>query len=214
MQFSDLYNEVFFRGFTYLNDASTGLIRTKRWVNEAMHEINDLADWPYLETDVSGTAPLTVADLRRVIAVADTTDATLPLRFAPREWIVQTYGSVSALTTLPRFYFVDKGNIVTIFPAKVTTTIAVRYIKNAADLSADSDVPLMPTRYQELIVQGACRRAYEDAEDWQAAQTAEADRQSGIAAMRVALLGTTQPSTDPIENYDLPSQAPAQAPAQ
>ena len=78
MDFTTLQTELFARGHDELNDGGTGLARAKRWINEAMHEINGMTNWPYLETTASGTAPLTVATVRQVLTVTDNTnDANL-----------------------------------------------------------------------------------------------------------------------------------------
>jgi hypothetical protein len=150
-----------------------------------------------------------VSDLRRVLSVLSTTDS-LPLTQVSREWVVQTFGSTSAPTTLPRWFYVDAGSIVTIFPNASTKTISVRYIKVPAELSANSDTAVVPARYHEVVVQGAVRRAYEDADDFQNAQLVEASRRQELERMRVALLPVSRPTIDVTERFDEPTQAEVQ----
>ena len=52
----------------------------------------------------------------------------------------------------------------------------------------DNDSPLVPSRFQNLIVDGAARRGYYDDDEPDMAQAVEAERQSGISLMVSSLL--------------------------
>ena len=200
MNLGDLTVALFDRGFDEIGPA-----RAQRWLNEAYHEIcaDNNVPWPFLENDSSGTAPLTIADLNKAISCIDTTDS-IALRYVPRAWIAQTFGSVTAPTTMPMYWYVDSGTTVKIFPAAAAKTISVRYIKVPTDLVAVTDTPLFPPRYHELIVDGAARRAYENIDRYDLAQQVEVLRQQGVEKMKAELLVVAVPSIDPIENYDEP----------
>lgn len=202
MNLGDLTVAFFDRGFDEIGPA-----RAQRWLNEAYHEIcaDNNVPWPFLENDSSGTAPLTIADLNKAISCMNTTDS-LPLRYVPRQWIVQTFGSVTAPTTTPLYWYVDSGTTVKIFPAAAAKTISVRYIKVPTDLVAVTDTPLMPLRYHELIVDGAARRAYENIDRFDLASQVEALRTQGVEKMKAELLIVAMPSIDPIEQYEPPGQ--------
>lgn len=204
MNLGDLTVAFYDRGFDEI-----GPTRAQRWLNEAYHEIcaDNNVPWPFLENDSSGTAPLTIADLNKAISCMNTTDSQ-PLRYVPRQWIVQTFGSVSAPSTAPMYWYVDSGTTVKIFPAAAAKTISVRYIKVPADLVAVTDTPLMPLRYHELIVDGAVRRAYQNIDRHDLAEAIEAQRQQGVEKMKAELLIVAVPSIDPIENYDEPAAQP------
>lgn len=45
-------------------------------LNNAKDELEDFFDWPWLETTTTGTAPLTVTNLKRILYVTDTTNDT------------------------------------------------------------------------------------------------------------------------------------------
>jgi hypothetical protein len=184
MTFAQLRTEFFARGFDYLNDGGAGLDRVKRWVNEAMHELCEEADWPFLELTTSGAAPLSITDLRKILSVYNSTKA-LPLQWVPRHHLVATYGDLQTAGT-PRFYYID-ANTVRVYPT-ATDTLAVRYVRVPADLSADSDTPLVPARYRNLIVDGAVCRALYDANQFEQAAAVEQHRQRQLAWMKRAEL--------------------------
>src|SRR3954466_8505704 len=49
--------------------------RLDSWLNSAKNRFEDYQfDWPWLKTSTTGTAPITISDLRRVMSVADTTN--------------------------------------------------------------------------------------------------------------------------------------------
>lgn len=185
MNFTALQTEFFARGFDYLNADTAGQTRAKQWLNDSYHEICALDDWPFLENDQSGAAPLTITDLRTVLSVLETvTSRELP--WVDRRRLADVYGTVSTSGT-PQYYYVDASNIVKTFPTG--GTLSVRYIKTPTDLSAGADTPVVPTRFHTLIVDGAVRRGYVDMSQFAEAEAVEAERQRGLMVMRATLMG-------------------------
>lgn len=198
MTFGDMTAEMFLRGFDHVPP-----VRIKRWLNDSYQEINEAADWPFLNKDASGVAPLAVTDLRRLLTVFSSTDS-LPLKVVERAFIVATYGSVTAPTTTPMFAFYDPASSpsVRIFPAAAAKTISIRYISIPADLSAITDTPTFPARYHDLIVEGASARAYSDMDRYDLASGTSDRFRQGLEYMKAALLPPTVPNLDPTEAYD------------
>lgn len=184
MDFAALQTEFFARGFDYLNDAGTGLTRAKRWINDSYNEICQTADWPFLETSTSGAAPQTLSDLRKVISVHDATNH-LPLRPTTRKWIVSTFGDTASVTGSPRFYYVQ-NTTVNAYPQ--SGTITIYYLNVPTDLSGSTDTPVIPTRFHDLIVDGAVKRAYEDSDNFTEAQALGQSIAARLENMRSALL--------------------------
>lgn len=186
MLFSELQTEFFRRGFDYLNDAGNGLLAAKRFINDGYHEICETEDWPFLQTDASGAAPLTIATTRKVLTVRQ---GTVLLTMAEHRWLAEIFGDVTTAGT-PEYYWLDQSastTAVRVFPTNVAS-ITVRHIAIPADLSAGTDVAVIPTRYHELIVQSAVRRAYLDSDNFAAAQGVHQEIQIGLAEMRNAYL--------------------------
>ena len=187
LNFGQLQTEVFNRGFTYLNDGGTGLARVQRWINEAYQEICDLEPWPFLEKTATGAAPLTIADLRDISTCVNSTD-NVQLEHKPRKWLLEAYGNLATVGT-PQFYYVESLSIVKTYPVKsVAPSLTVYYWNTPADLSLSTDTPVIPSRYHEIIVAGAVRRAYEDMDDPQGQGLINQEWQTTLTAMRHALL--------------------------
>lgn len=213
MNFSQLYNEVFDRGFHFLNDGGTGLTRVKRWVNEAYHELNEEDNWPWLEVTQAGTAPLTLTRARNVRSVVNTT-AGVELNGTTREKVVDVFGAIPT-TGNPRWYFVDhilSGTEPTlqvqIVPNLAAQTISVRYMEHKADLSLDADVPVFPSRFHWLIVNGALRRAHQDANQYDQAEVIEGDRRRGVEALRRWVMRAVQASPNLLDVDPVPMPDP------
>lgn len=201
LTFVDLQTEFFARGLDYLNDSGAGVTRTKRLLNDSYHQINDLADWPYLNATTAGTSPLTIADLRRVGAVVDTTNSFNPLRQRSREELAEWVGDLTT-TGRPSEFYVTGGNTITVYPVS-TATLSVTYWKTAPDMVANGDVPLIPDRYRMAIVEYAIGVALRDESPELAAQAVQSgdvivDRMRGWAndlqpgATYVGLVGDDQ----------------------
>lgn len=183
---ADMQAEVYARGFNYLNDGSTATARVTRWLNDAMHEIDGKADWPYLNTTTTGTAPLTISDLATVESVT-AVDLLQTLQPADRRDLREWYANLT-MTGTPWAWYLTGGNVINVFPANTSITLTVDYYKDAPDLSLSTDAPLMPNQYRMAIVEYALAKAHLDAENEASAQ---ACRQSGdllVAQMMANLL--------------------------
>ncbi len=167
------------KGFQYLTDTETDTL-----LNESYLEICDLEDWPFLQATASGTAPLTITDLRRVLSVQNP-GTFQPLTLTSRDDLVQR-GLDIALTGSPCEYWLDGLTIVATWP--VGGTISVRYVKTPAELSVTSPTPLIPDRFHDIIVTLAAVKAYGNDSDLADAQNAASDYERRLEQMRGALL--------------------------
>lgn len=178
MNLAELRTEVKARGFDYLPDA-----RINRFINTAYTlDICEDEDWPFLEATVTGTAPLTISDLRSVDWVLDTTNRT-KLRPLSQKHITDVSTDENQIGT-PENFYVDEGDTIKTFPTNPSVTIQVRYTKAATELTQEEDEPVFPDRFHYLVVEGAIRRAYEDDDEWQAAATTEQIFKTRLQAMK------------------------------
>lgn len=197
LDFTALQAEVAARGFDFLTTAGGGsaadLVRLKRWINDAMHEADSAEKWDYTYAVQAGAMPLTIADLRLV------EDVTMTVSLAglvgqDRSLLESIYGLLSTNTaSTPQFWFRSAPTIVTAYPLNTSLSISVRYWKFGPDLSAGADVPLMPDRFRQVIVEGAVAKAARDSNDVNMANDALNETARLLNLMRAELLPDYEP---------------------
>lgn len=180
-RFVDLRDEVFSRGYDYLQQ-DTGIVepvRVNRWINQAYLEatLEDL--WPFRRTTLVGTTPLTIGDLGTVGLIHDANRQPLH-EVHVDDWIhyERTIGT-SGL-------YQRGANI--IYTSNTGDVITVAYYAIPPYLVNDADTTWIPLRFMDVIVDGAVRRAAKDADNPEAAAFAEDERVRGLALMRRQLL--------------------------
>jgi len=178
---ADLATELGARGFDYLTEA-----RRTYFLNQAyLTDICETEEWPFLEATATGNAPLTIADLRVIESVVDE-NQQVKLTPLTRTAITDLSPDLDQAGN-PESYYLTGGNTVNTWP-NAANSLTFRYHKVPAELSSPTDTPLLPSRWQYLIVEGAVKRAYEDDDEYAAAQAADALFQVRLQAMRDSLL--------------------------
>jgi hypothetical protein len=125
--------------------------RLDAWLNEAKNRFEDYNfDWPWLKTSTTGTAPVTISDLRRVSSVVDQS-TKLPIDPVPASATIEFDYADLTLAGPPGGWYLTSDTVLTTFPVG-TGTLSVRYIKFSPELSGDSDAPLIPARYRTTWV--------------------------------------------------------------
>lgn len=187
---STLQTEFQARGFADMT-ATADLTRITRWLNDAMHDIDEAYDWPYLQAVASGATPLTIADLRKIERVIDTVNDQTLVQVARGE-AADWDGDLTTTGSLPLSYYLVGGTTVTLYPTS-TSAVQVLYWKFGPDLAAGSDAPLMPDRFRMAIVDYAVAYGYEDRGDSVGAQSARALGDARVARMAESF-GVLEPS--------------------
>lgn len=181
--FSELLDELYDRGFDYLNQDAAGRVRAKRWVNQSYQQLCEEARWPFTEATTSGPAPLSITDLREVESVRGTEGQRL--QWLDRRTLIASYGDLTT-TGSGRWWYIEAGNSVATYPAGDTLT--VRYHKVPSELVGDSDEVVVPTRFTDLIVDGAALKAYKDSDNFEAVGALKAELAEGVERMKRSLL--------------------------
>lgn len=197
MNFAALKQEVADRGFDYLPDARLGF-----FVNAGYHELNSADLWPWkfsTQTTASWTsAAIALSNAERVTSVATSTDSfQTSTNLAPRT-AEDFYGWEDLTPGSPLYYvaqFTSTGLTVTPFPQS-TTALGVRaaFYARATDMSATSDTPSVPSQYHSTIVDIACREAYADSDNYEAAQALQAGIDRDVERIRRAVLQPSYPT--------------------
>jgi hypothetical protein len=185
MNLGQLKTAVAARGFNYLLDGSTDEDRLERVINQSYQQICEMERWPFLNTAFyTGALPSTIADLGRIEAVtfnASTSDQQL-LEPKSREWLLRSFPSLTQTGT-PLFYYLNDTSL-RVFPVN-TGQFTVVYWEIPPDLSADSDTPLIPSRWHSVIEDLA---VFYLAEDQETRQNANANVERQLLVMRQSLL--------------------------
>lgn len=161
--FSTVLTELYNSGFDYLL-ANAQTDRAKRWVNQSYQELCAIEQWPFLKTSTTGTSPVSIPTLNRVLSVRDT---NLNNRLVESD--IDTLQDINPnLTTTgtAAWYYLDysSGPVVSTFPV-TTNTIEVVFYQNPTPLAADGDILVIPDQFIDIVVLGAMRRAYIDGTD-------------------------------------------------
>lgn len=192
---SSMQAEVYARGFNYLQDGGALTARVTRWLNDAMHEIDGLAEWPYLNTTATGTGTVTLTDLGIVESVT-AVGLSMTLQPMDRRDLRDMFQDLT-VTGAPWAWYLTGGNVVNIYPVNATTALTVDYWKVAPDLVAATDAPLMPDRFRMAIVEYAVAKAHLDAVNETSAQAARAAGDQIVGRMQTQLLAYQHQSSLP-----------------
>jgi hypothetical protein len=155
------------RGFDYLSTTRlTYMLNLGKNVLEAMYP------WPWLEATTTGTAPLTISDLRQVLYVVDTTNR-VQLPGMNVQSTVDIDPMLQAGTASS--WWLDGLTSLKVHPTNASISLSVRYVKWSPELSAGGDTPLIPTREHSVWVDLAQVEAYKDSDNFAAASALLAD---------------------------------------
>lgn len=128
-------------------------VRVRRWLNDAMHEVDQEARWEYLFASSTGAAPLTIADLDTVESVVDVGNLN-PLVEMDRDALADGFADLTTTGTAS-YWYRTAPTVIAVYPVS-TVTLTVRYFKFGPDMSAGTDVPLIPDRFRQIVVERAC----------------------------------------------------------
>lgn len=162
------------RGADYLSDARATII-----LNAARNDFEDFWwGWPWLETSTTGTAPVTISDVRQILYVTDTTGRTLLEGRDARDLVGDTDAVLTTTGTATSWYL-DGSATLRVYPANTSTTFTVRYVKFSAELTG-TDTPAIPTRHHPLWIDLAMVRVYRDSDDLAAAEALRRQTQEDL----------------------------------
>lgn len=153
LTYADLVTEVLDR---VGSEDSRTAARVRRFVNDAMHELDSEEQWDYMFTSATGVAPLTIADLDDVESVADVGNLN-PLIQVDRESLVRDVVDLTQ-TGQPAYWYKTAPTTIAAWPVSSTVSLTVKYFKFGPDLAAPADVPLVPDRWRQAIVEKAAAK--------------------------------------------------------
>lgn len=159
MTLSEARDELRARGFDGLTDD-----RCDIFLNAGKNALEDYAPWPWLDASMTGTAPLTITDLKAVRHVWNS-GSGLPLRGAERDYLRGQYGPDLTTTGTSEWWYLTGVSVLSVYPADTSSTFAVDYIKTSPELDDDTDEPLHPERLNQVWIDLSAVEAYIDADE-------------------------------------------------
>lgn len=160
--------------------------RRKRYLNQAYAEICNYASWPFLETsDSSVQHGDTITDLGSILSVYNSTDE-IELSGTTRDWIKQSVEPDLTTTGTAQYWYLTGEYTFNVYPVDSTTSFTVYYLKVPTTLSNDSDEPIIPDRFQDLIIDRAAIKCYKDSDNLSAAQALRVEYKAGLDDMAAA----------------------------
>jgi hypothetical protein len=209
MDFGDIKH----RAQQRFRDPTGLLIGDTTWsahVNAAYREFLRAARWPFLvdTQDYSVTAGTRLMDLsvglnppltaEQILSglenVMDTTNNgnLNPVPVVNLPWRLRIYLDRQE-PGLPALYAVIGKNLYLIPPPKADVTLKVFWFHDPVDMVNDTDVPVLPARYQEGLVTGALAKASRDDQNFPAADKYDMEFKSIIAqAVQELVPGQTE----------------------
>lgn len=180
MNRGELRTDFLARGFDDLASRANDIL------NQACAEVDEAFRWPYMENSGTGTAPVSVTDLRTIEAVTNETQG-YPLAPVSYQALLENYGDLSA-SGAPEFYYIaTPAGVPTVatYPTN-SDTVGVQYWRSSPTLDDDTDEPLAPERYHGVYLAVASRMATVEAGGDASGWAAEAER--GMQRMVAGLL--------------------------
>lgn len=161
------------RGFSYLS-AGRQLIM----LNRALNDFEDFYPWPWLYKTATGAAPLTVTDLKYVLSVIDSTGNEITGTDLNE---INDTGGV-AVTGTPSSWYIDdtSGSPVLRGWPTGSATLTVQYVAEITELANGGDIPNIPVRYHPLWIDLAVIRAYQDSDNFAAANALRQDTEQAL----------------------------------
>jgi hypothetical protein len=192
MTLAEARAEVMARGFDYL--AST---RINSYLNRSLASISSEASWPWLETSLTGVAPLAISiptgavDVRAVQSCVDTTTKTV-LAPIDRRTLVDLHPDLT-VTGTPVYWYREGVDYLSVYPANTTDVLNVRVVIYEPSLTVDATSPLLPVRHHNVWIDRAVYEAYVDSDNFDAAAILKNKVDNEVVEMRRAYM---QPNLD------------------
>lgn len=173
MNLAQAQQEVMDRGFDYLSAT-----RITFMLNRALSDLEAYWTWPWLNKTATGAAPLIVSDLKYVRSVYSSTgdemfgvdlddDIDVSKTGTPENWWIDDTSGTPTLKMWP----------------VGSATLSVRYIATDATLVNPTDTPVLPVQYHGLWIDLAVVRAYQDSDNFAAANALQQQIQADLARM-------------------------------
>lgn len=182
----ELAEEVYAQGFDNFKGKTEAEKRVWKWINTAYQEIVLFKDWPFLESEYEGTLPTTLANLGKILDVVSVNNR-YNLRPADRRELIRFDPVLEGTGDIAERWYQEGNGKIVVYPT-ASETFRVRFTVVPEELTEASKQPIVPKRFQYLLVDGACIRAYRSRDAYTAAEAVERNWVKGMETMTKQLL--------------------------
>lgn len=182
------------------------------WLNSEYRSIAGLRRWKWLEerattTTTAGVAAVTLTgvapDMRNldVVRLADSGGNEMHLDHKPTNWVQDKIHRFNQLTDqgAPRWWAYFAGQLWLYPIPDGVYTVTFDYTKNVTAMVSDSDVPIIPEEYDDILVWGAVARNSVRQNNWLTRDYADAQKQMLINRMLDQDTMEQRQNTDEVE---------------
>ena len=159
-----------------LDDTGFSSATIKQFINDAQREVTNDKRWRFMET----TTTLTTSSGSQAIGsfpsdyqiaidlrISQPEAYAKKLPFLDYSVVDSDYPEATSYGNSTPMFWYEYGNTPYVFPASDQTyTLTLRYLKTPTELSADADVPQIPSEFQEILVLGGLWRCHELNDDY------------------------------------------------
>lgn len=185
MTLQDGQNELAGRGFDYLSPSRMTIM-----LNDAKNAFEDVWEFPWLQRLISAQVPVALTDLKYVVTVKTSNSYCVPCdnnELLPIDVRQLAQGSTNLSQAGPPAYWYLIGGVddeATMYAWPVSdTTLQIFYIAQSPELVDPTDRPIIPPRYRSIWIDLAVIQAYQDSDNFQAAQALQADVNTRLNAV-------------------------------
>lgn len=186
MNLGEIRAEVQARGYDYVSAT-----RINDWIKQSYRLVCAMEPWSFLESEVTGAAPLTISDLSQVLYVVS---GAQTLRGTDYRDIRDMDPGLDDTGEPVSWYL--KNNEINVWPTS-NNEVWVRYLRTPPALSNDSATPLIPDAFQEILIDMAVVRGLKDNDEYEQASNLQVLVDNAVQAMKDALI---------VRNYQNPTQ--------
>lgn len=190
----DLMQEVYAQGFDDLQGDAEAEARVKRWLNIAYQEVALFKDWPFLEMEWEGNLPEEFPNLGHVLDVVSVNNR-YNLRPYDRRSLIRSDPTLEGTGNIAECWYRTGSEEINVYPSSPSEAFRVRYTAVPGELTEGTQEPVIPARFQYLIVDGAVMRAYRSRDAYSAASLVQERWNTGIEQMTKSLMNV---------NHDMP----------
>jgi hypothetical protein len=219
-QLSDIITKVQQR----VRDTGYSTAEITNYINDAQNDVFNEYRFRFMRTSQNYTVTIGVADITNGVGLPATLDMVIDLvdttsgqekviNFIDADELETMYGDIADTVSHPNgqpLYWYWEGDNIKLFPAPALAyTLKLRYWKKPTILSADDDVPELPSNFEEALIEGATYRVLQVKDNYDQAAIHQNQFEEHVlkAVVRFSTPQSGRATTMKINRYRTPNKS-------